>query len=43
MDNYIIYFLDTETTGLNPLENEIIEISIYRLNDNNQKTWFIRP
>lgn len=40
---FAIYILDTETTGLDPLTNEVIEISIYRLNDNVQRTWCIKP
>lgn len=37
-----IYVVDTETTGLTK-ENEIIEISLYRINDDSQKTFFIKP
>jgi|ERR1700722_694250 len=40
---FIIYVADTETTGLDPARNEIIEISFCRLSDNSQKTWFIKP
>src|SRR5271156_5348456 len=38
-----LYVLDTETTGLDSTTHEIIELSIYRINDNRQQTWFIRP
>jgi len=45
--NYIIYSLDTETTGIDPQVHDIIEISFIRSNplsnDHEQKTWFIRP
>lgn len=37
-----IYIADTETTGLDFLINEICEISIYHLNQDRQKTWFLR-
>lgn len=37
-----IYVLDTETTGLSE-EHDIIELSMYRLNDDSQKTWLIKP
>lgn len=40
---FIVYVLDTETTGLNNKVNEIIELSILRLNDNVQQTWCIKP
>lgn len=40
---YIIYVSDTETTGLSSMKNDIIELSLYRLHDNVQRTWFIRP
>lgn len=40
---YVIYMSDTETTGLDSRKNDIIELSFYRLNDNVQKTWFIKP
>jgi len=40
---FAIYILDTETTGLDALKNEVIELSIYRLNDNKQNTWCIKP
>jgi len=38
-----LYFADTETTGLSHLNNEIIELSIYRLSDDSQRTWCIKP
>jgi len=40
---YVIYLADTETTGLDSRDNDIIELSLYRLNDDVQKTWFVRP
>jgi DNA polymerase III epsilon subunit-like protein len=40
---FTIYVLDTETTGLDSDKNEIIEISFYRLSDDVQKTWFLKP
>lgn len=51
-NNYVIYVLDTETTGLDPINNEVIEVSFLRLlfnfdNDNvkvtdEQKTWLLK-
>jgi len=39
---YELYVLDTETTGLTQ-DHDIIELSIYRLNTDEQRTWWIRP
>lgn len=39
---YVIYVVDTETTGL-LMENDIIELSLYRLKDDCQKTWCLKP
>src|SRR5258706_1821940 len=46
-ENYVLYVCDTETTGLDPNKNEIVELSLIRtfLNSNKpdeQKTWLIR-
>ena len=41
--DYSIYVLDTETTGLNNHIFDVIELSIYRLKDDAQKTWLIQP
>lgn len=38
-----LYCLDCETTGLDPLKNEVIELSVRRMTDGKQKTWFIKP
>jgi DNA polymerase III epsilon subunit-like protein len=43
MNKYIFYGCDTETSGLNPVKNDIIELSLYRLSDDTQKTWNIKP
>lgn len=40
---FVIYVLDTETTGLDAVRNDVIELSIYRLNDDVQKTWCLKP
>ena len=40
---YVFYGVDTETTGLDSFKNDIIELSIYRLSDDIQKTWLIKP
>lgn len=44
---YIIYVVDTETTGLSAIENDVIEISACRFtmespNDRDQKTWYLK-
>lgn len=41
--NYVIYVADVETTGLDDHLNDIIELSLYRLTDDVQKTWCIKP
>jgi DNA polymerase III epsilon subunit-like protein len=41
--DYSIYILDTETTGLDSRLYDVIEISLYRLKDNVQKTWLLKP
>jgi DNA polymerase III epsilon subunit-like protein len=40
---YELYMVDTETTGLDPAINDPIEISIYRLSNDTQKTWLLKP
>lgn len=47
--SYILYVIDTETTGLDPIENDVIEISICRLvfdekgkPSTDQKTWLLK-
>lgn len=48
-DSYIIYVIDTETTGFDPVNNDIIELSALRLIKSEegfsreQRTWFIKP
>jgi DNA polymerase III alpha subunit (gram-positive type) len=41
--NYTIYVLDTETTGLDCVKNDVIELSISKFPSNEQKTWKIQP
>lgn len=48
-NGYVIYVTDTETTGLNPIENDVIELSMFRLlpqNDGSyeeqQRTWLVK-
>lgn len=41
--DYSIYVLDTETTGLDPVKYDVIEVSILRLEDGEQKSWFMQP
>lgn len=37
-----VYICDTETTGLDYLQHEIIELSMLHLNSDRQKTWCLR-
>lgn len=39
----VVYVCDTETTGLDPNKNDVIEVSFWRLSDDQQKTWCIKP
>jgi DNA polymerase III epsilon subunit-like protein len=41
--NFVLYFVDTETCGLDPVLTEPVEISIIRSTDNEQKTWWLKP
>lgn len=39
---FVIYVNDTETTGLDPEQNDVIEVSFWRLSDDIQKTWHLK-
>lgn len=41
--DYSIYVLDCETTGLDAIKYDVIEVSIQRLSDGEQKTWYMQP
>lgn len=41
--DYVVYIADCETTGLDSRINDVIELSIFRLTDNVQKTWHLKP
>lgn len=41
--DYVIYVGDCETTGLDSHLNDVIEFSLHRLNDGEQKTWCLKP
>ena len=43
MNDYSFIFADTETTGLDSRKYDIVELSLYRLKDDVQKTWIIKP
>lgn len=43
MNKYELYVVDCETTGLLYEKNEPVEISIQKLSDGSQKTWFLKP
>jgi len=40
---YVPYVIDTETTNLDYDKGDIIELSVFRLTDSVQKTWYIKP
>ncbi len=40
---YSVYVMDTETTSLDPVSGDVIELSILRVNDGVQKTWHLKP
>jgi len=40
---YQKYVIDCETTGLDPVKNDIIEICIWRIGDPESKTWCMKP
>jgi hypothetical protein len=40
---YQLIAVDCESTGLDFVENDIIELSLLRINDEVQKTWHIKP
>ncbi len=43
-NQFVIYVVDVETTGLEISQgHEIIELSMYRLSDNIQRTWCLKP
>ena len=43
MNSYSLYVCDVETTGLNHLHHDVIELSLLRLSDGCQKTWKLKP
>lgn len=38
----IVYCIDTETTGFDPIHNDVIEIAMWRLSDDDNKSWLIQ-
>ncbi len=43
MSEFEIFVCDTETTGLDPDNNDVIEVSILRLSTGEQRTWCLKP
>ena len=44
--NFVFYVADIETTGLDLVKHDVIELSLYRMGDNSdnaQKTWCFKP
>lgn len=39
----IVYVCDCETTGLDPIKNDIIEVCFWRLHEEEGKTWCLKP
>jgi len=42
MNNFILYVVDIESTGLKT-EHDVIELSILRMKDGAQRTWYLKP
>lgn len=40
--SYVIYVIDTETTGIDSSVNEVVEGSFWRSSDDDHKTWLFR-
>jgi len=40
---HVLYVIDTETTGIDANVNEVIEFSLYRISDDCQKTFCLKP
>lgn len=41
--DYSLYIADCETSGLDSHHHDVIELSLYRMSDDQQKTWCIKP
>ncbi len=41
--SYTLIVCDTETTGLDPEQNDIIEVCFWRIGDAESKTWCLKP
>jgi DNA polymerase III alpha subunit (gram-positive type) len=41
--SYVQYVIDIESTGLDPIKNDIIEVCFWRLGDAESKTWWLTP
>ena len=42
MTEYILYVADVQSTGLSSVDCDIIELSLCRMTDKVQKTWFLK-
>lgn len=42
-ENYSVYYCDTETTGLDPVKNDVIEVCFWRMGDEESRTWRFKP
>lgn len=43
MTQYSMYVVDCETTGTDPQKHDIIEVCFWRLGDDQNKTWALKP
>lgn len=41
--SYSVYVCDTETTGLDPVKNDVIEVCFWRIGEPESKTWWMKP
>ncbi len=41
--NYVLYFCDSETSGLDSHLNDVIDVSFHRSSDGSEKTWSMKP
>jgi DNA polymerase III epsilon subunit-like protein len=43
MNDYSLYFLDCESSSLDSITGDVIELSILRIANDDQKTWCLKP
>jgi DNA polymerase III epsilon subunit-like protein len=40
---YVLYVVDCETTGTDPVKHDVIEVCFWRLSDDECRTWCLKP